>query len=87
MHAVAIDVTFTHQAQSEAAEVGLVSQVSGLPGFVSGYWVALPGNRGISTIVFDSGEAAQGFARFVQSHTADGVALDRVEVGRVLAHA
>ncbi|HET9015420.1 MAG TPA: hypothetical protein VFN57_07480 [Thermomicrobiaceae bacterium] len=87
MHAVAIDAKFTDQAQAEADLGGLISRISGMPGFVGGYWVAYPGNRGTSMIVFDSEEAARGFVSFVESHAADGVAPDRIEVGRVLARA
>ncbi len=60
-----------------------------MPGFVAVYWVASPADAGVATVIFDSEEAATGFASFLPSAPAEaGVTLDRerIEVGRVMAH-
>ena len=90
MYAVPHTVTITDQSAAAAGLDQVVPQVSGLPGFVAGYWVARSANKGLALIVFDSNEAAQSFAEFLKAAPdAGGVTLDResVEVAEVLAHA
>jgi hypothetical protein len=60
--------------------------VSGAPGFVAGYWIALPNGKGRGTIIFDSEAAAQAGAGQVQAQRA-AVTIDSVEVGEVVANA
>jgi len=90
MYAVPHTVTFTDRSAAKAELDQVVAQTSGLPGFVAGYWVARSADQGLALIVFDSEEAAQGFANFLKSvPDAAGVTLDResIVVGEVMAHA
>jgi len=90
MYAVPHTVTFTDRSAAEAGLDQVVPQVSSLPGFVAGYWVARSANQGLAMIVFDSEEAAGGFADFLKNAPdSPGVTLDResIGVGEVLARA
>jgi hypothetical protein len=87
MHAVVVSVT-VHDRDAAISELQeqVVPTVSGAPGFVAGYWIALPNGQGRGTIVFDSEGAAQAAAGQVQTPRA-AVAIDSVEVGEVVANA
>ena len=90
MYAVPHTVTFTDRSVAEADLGQVVPQVSGLPGFVAGYWVARSAHQGLALIMFNSEEAAQGFADFLKTAPdSPGVTLDResIGVGEVVAHA
>jgi len=90
MYAVPHTVTITDRSAAEAGLDQVVPQVSGLPGFVAGYWVAGPADQALAVILFESEEAAQGFANFLKSASdPPGATLDResIVVGEVLAHA
>jgi heme-degrading monooxygenase HmoA len=87
MHAVVHTVTLTDRSAAEAGLDEVVPRVTGLPGFVAGYWVARTADQGVAVVVFDSEEAAQGFANFLKSAPdAPGTTLNR-DVGQVLASA
>jgi hypothetical protein len=64
----------------------VVPQVSGVPGFVGGYWVGLDGGRGTSIIVFESEDTARAAAAQAQA-PGEFVTFDSVEVGEVVANA
>ena len=68
MHAVVVSVT-VHDRDAAISELHeqVVPTVSGAPGFVAGYWIALPNGKGRGTIVFDSEGAAQAAAGQVQA--------------------
>jgi hypothetical protein len=87
MHAVVVSVT-VHDRDAAVGELHeqVVPTVSGAPGFVAGYWVALPSGQGRGTIVFDDEGAAKAAAGQVQA-TRQAVTIDSVEVGEVVAHA
>jgi hypothetical protein len=89
MHAVVIPARFNEGQSAARSELaGLVSQVSGMPGFVAGYWVALSEDHGTSLIVFESEDAARTFAEGIPDGPAPGgVTPGKVEVGEVAAHA
>jgi hypothetical protein len=87
MNAVVIPVTFNDRSTAESELPGLLSQVSTMPGFVSGYWVALPEDKGIAMVMFDSEDSAQALADMAKSAPAGGVTTGSVEVGEVIAHA
>ena len=90
MYAVPHTVTVTDRSAADAGLGQVVPQTSGLPGFVAGYWMARSADQGLAVIVFDSEEAAQGFADFLKTvPDAPGVTLDRdsIVVAEVLAHA
>jgi hypothetical protein len=61
--------------------------VSGVPGFVAGYWVAVSESAGRSVAVFESEDAAREVASRVEATDRSGVSIDNVEVGQVVAHA
>ena len=87
MHAVVLNVK-VHDADAATAALRdqIVPQVSGAPGFVSGYWVGLDGGRGTSIVVFESEDAARSAAAQAQA-PGDFVTFDSVEVGEVVANA
>lgn len=88
MHAVVVDVTINDReaAQGELRD-RVVPAVSGAPGFVAGYWVAVSENQGRSVAVFESEEAASAVADQVRGQGRDAVSIDNVAVGEVVAHA
>ncbi len=87
MHAVAVTVTINDR---DAAEKQLHEQtvpgVSHAPGFVSGVW-ARKDDSGMSMVVFESEEAANGAAERIPSMITDAVTLENVEVREVVARA
>jgi hypothetical protein len=89
-YAVPHTVSITDRSAADAELDQVVAQTSGLPGFVAGYWVTRSADQGLALIVFDSEEAAQGFADFLRTvPDSPGVTLDRESIGvcEVLAHA
>jgi hypothetical protein len=86
MHAIVVNVSIGDRqaAQGELREQ-VVPRISAAPGFVAGYWVQLENDKGTSIAVFESEEAARGFASGIQPPSA--VTLDSVQVGEVVAHA
>jgi len=87
MHAVVINVTIEDRdAAVEALQGDIVPTISALPGFVGGYWVALPGDKGASIAVFESEQIAQEVVDRVQRR-GPAVNIDSVEIGEVVAHA
>jgi hypothetical protein len=87
MHAVVVSVT-VRDRDAAVAELHqqVVPTVSAAPGFVAGYWIALPNGQGRGTIVFENEAAAQAAAGQVQG-AREAVTIDSVEVGEVVAHA
>jgi hypothetical protein len=88
MHAVLVDVTIKDRpsAQGELRDE-VVPMVSGAPGFVAAYWVAVSDNQGRSIAVFESEEAANGVAERIGRQSRDAVTIDNVAIGEVVAHA
>lgn len=87
MHAVVINVTINDQPAAQAELRGLVPQVSAAPGFVAGYWIALPHDKGTAITVFDSEGSAHALVAQVESAPAGAVTTESVEVGEVIAQA
>ena len=58
MYAVPHAVTITDPSAAAAGLDQVVPQVSGLPGFVAGYWMARSADQGLAVVVFDSEEQA-----------------------------
>ena len=87
MHAVLITVTINDQSAARGQLDGLVPQVSGMPGFVAGSWVALSQDKGTAMIVLDSEESAQSLVPVAQSAPPGAVTTQSIEVGEVMAHA
>ena len=87
MHAIVVKVTINDpEPAAKALSDQVVPRVSGAPGFVAGYWLALPDNRGTSVAVFESEDAARALVEQIQP-PGDFVTFDGVEVGEVVAHA
>jgi hypothetical protein len=94
MYAVVIRVTI-HDADRtrEVLNSQVVPQVSGAPGFKTGYWTWSTGGgqlNGLSMIVFESEENARAAGDRVKAIAADApgdVTLDDVEVREVVASA
>jgi len=81
MYAVTQTVAISDRAAAEAGLGHVVPQVSGLPGFVAGYWMARDANQGLALVVFDSEEGARSFADFLKvTPGAPGVAPDRERI-------
>jgi hypothetical protein len=87
MNAVIINVTFNDASAARAELDSLVPQVSAAPGFVAGYWIEIPEEKGTSVVVFDSAESAQQWIAMLRSAPEMSVTVDSVEVGDVVAHA
>jgi hypothetical protein len=90
LYAVHHTVTITDRSAAEAGLEAVVPQVSGRPGFVAGYWMAITAGQGLALVVFDAEETARNFAEFLRSATDGlGVLLDResIKVCEVFAHA
>jgi hypothetical protein len=90
MHAVVYSVTIHDRTAAEAELENLVPPIESLPGFVAGYWVSRSADAGIAMVIFDSEEAAEELARFLESAPdAAGMTLDRqqIDVGPVWKHA
>lgn len=86
MHAVLIPVTFNDRAAAEKDLPELVSQVSEMPGFVAGYWVAMSDEKGTAMIVFESEDGAKELADRARETEPGAVSPENIEVGEVLAH-
>jgi len=93
MHALVVRVTI-HDADRtrEVLNSQVVPQVSGAPGFKTGYWTWTTGGElnGLSMVIFDSEENARAAGDRVSAITADArddVTLDSVEVREVVASA
>ncbi len=87
MYAVVIPVTFNDYSAAEAELDGLVPQVSGMPGFVAGYWVSFSKEEGTAMIVFDSEDGAQAVAAMAKGTPPGAVTSGTIEVGEVMGHA
>ena len=88
MHAVIVQVTIKDREASEGfLKEQLVPGVAQAPGFVTGHWVNIGGDRGISMIVFESEEAATGFAESEIRPPEEVVTIESIQVGEVVANA
>jgi hypothetical protein len=94
MHALVVRVTIQNADRTrELLNSQVVPQVSGAPGFKTGYWTWPTGGgelNGLSMIIFDSEENARAAGDRVSAVAAgagDDVTLDGVEVREVVASA
>jgi heme-degrading monooxygenase HmoA len=92
MHAVVVRVDVKDREPAEKMlREEIVPRVSSAPGFKAGYWTrALDADNGLSMIVFESEEAAQGAARQLREQgvpNPDLVEIQSVEVREVVASA
>jgi hypothetical protein len=87
MHAVVVKVTINDAEASERTlREQVVPQVSQAPGFVAGYWTRKD-NTGLSMVIFESEDAANGMSERLPSVVPDTVTLEEAEVREVVAHA
>ena len=87
MHAVVIKATITDRDALPTTLTELVPVVSGAPGFVAGYWIALGQDQGIAILVFDTEDSASLQALATQVAGSGAARIDSVEVGEVRAQA
>jgi hypothetical protein len=90
VHAVLVNVTIIDVDKAvQTLNERIVPAASQAPGFVAGYWTRSEDDRGVSMIVLDSEEAANGVAEMIRSQAPDNdaVNLDNVEVREVVANA
>lgn len=92
MHALVVRVTIHNADRTrEVLNSQVVPQVSGAPGFKTGYWTwATGGENGLSMIIFDSEENARAAGdriSAIATDAPDDVTLDGVEVREVVASA
>ena len=89
MHAVVVNVTISDFDRGrQMLEEEVVPRVKQAPGFVAGYWTRAEDNSGMSMLVFESAEAADGAAQFIKSQGgSDAVTIDSIDVREVVASA
>jgi hypothetical protein len=93
MHAVVVRVTIHNADRTrEVLKSQVVPQVSGAPGFKTGYWTWSTGGElnGLSMAIFDTEENARAVGDRVSaiaSAARDDVTLEGVEVREVVASA
>ena len=90
MHAVLVNVTVNDPEPAIATlREEIVPRVSQATGFVAGYWTrSQDTSNGVSMLVFDSDENAQGAAEMIKSAPDNpAVNIDSVEVREVVANA
>ncbi|HLW96937.1 MAG TPA: hypothetical protein VKS25_16305 [Solirubrobacteraceae bacterium] len=87
MHAVVISGTFNDRSAAEAEVPDLTARVSGMPGFVAGYWIALSGGEAHAIIVFETAEGAQALAQAAHGGPSDAVSVTAIKVGEVIGRA
>jgi len=94
MHALVVRVTIHNADRTREVLNGqVVPQISGAPGFKTGYWTWSTGDgekTGLSLIIFDSEENARSAGERISaiaSNAPEDVTLDGVEVREVVASA
>jgi hypothetical protein len=89
MHAVVVSVTVKDgEAATENLRNEIVPRVKQAPGFVAGYWVRIEGgDKGRSTVVFESEEAARAAADQLRANAPEAVDIDSIEIGEVVESA
>jgi hypothetical protein len=94
MHALVVRVTIHNADRTREVLNGqVVPQVSGAPGFKTGYWTWSTGDgelNGLSMIMFDAEENARAAGdriKAIANDAPDDVTLDGVEVREVVASA
>lgn len=87
MHAVVVRVNIKDResATTELREQ-VVPRVKEIPGFVAGYWTRKD-DTGLSMVVFESEDAANGAAEAIQGNVPEGVELQGAEVREVVESA
>lgn len=89
MHAVVVRVTINdRESATQELRERVVPGASQAPGFVAGYWTGKEGSdQGLSMIVFESEETANGTAERIREMAPDAVTVEDIEVREVVASA
>jgi hypothetical protein len=88
MHAVVVTVQVDNYEEArKALNERVVPTVSGLPGFVSGVWLAPDDGKGNSIVVFETEEQARSASEMVRQTAPADVTVQDVSVREVAAHA
>lgn len=88
MHAVVVRST-VHDFEKATGSLRekVIPRLEDAPGFVSGQWIRLDERTGASMVTFETAEAAEGAAEGVGKDPPEGVTIDSIEVGEVVARA
>ena len=89
MHVALVNVTINDPEKAvEYLRSDIIPRVTQAPGFVAGYWYGDGQTKGAATIVWDSEENAEGFAKMLREQDGPGYAtIDNVETQPVVAYA
>jgi hypothetical protein len=89
MHVALVNVTLNDPDKAvEYLRSDIIPRVTQAPGFVAGYWYGDGQTKGAATIVWDSEENAEGFAKMLREQEGPGYAtIDNVETQQVVANA
>lgn len=90
MHALVVEVEIEKGREDEGIEylhAAVLPAMKGLPGLLSGYWLASKDGQGLTVLLFEDLEAAQATAAgLVNAPRADFATVGNVEVRDVVAH-
>ena len=89
MHAVVVRVSISDaEAATRFLHERVVPGVSQAPGFVTGHWMQWDeGSQGAAMMIFESEDAASQAKEVIQPPPNDSAAIERVEIGEVVATA
>jgi hypothetical protein len=88
MHAVVTRVRIADRDKAEGfLREQVIPAVSQAPGFVTGHWANISGDRGASMTVYESEEAAKQAVEQFDPPPGDVVTIESMEVGEVVGQA
>ncbi len=89
MHAVVLRVSISdNEAATRFLHERIVPGVSQAPGFVTGHWMQWDdGSKGAAMMIFESEDAANQAKETIQPPPDNSAAIERLEVGEVVASA
>lgn len=89
MHAVVVRVSISDtEAATRYLHERIVPGISQAPGFVTGHWMQWDdGSQGAAMMIFDSEDAASQAKEMIQPPPDDSAAIERLEIGEVVANA
>lgn len=89
MHAVVVRVAINDtEAATRFLHERVVPGISQAPGFVTGHWMQWDdGSQGAAMMIFESEDAASQAKEMIQGPPDDSAAIERVDIGEVVANA
>lgn len=89
MHAVVVRVSISdNEAATRFLHERIVPGISQAPGFVTGHWMQWDeGSQGAAMMIFESEDAASQAKEMIQPPSDGSAAIERLEVGEVVANA